>query len=406
MSKKQQSKRKTGWYVGCDKEEDHCPCCEKTENLRNKFKCYLCEYKAIDKNGRQDHVKLTHGNLKIKGFYQCNFCAFGTKTPRFLAKHEQAGHKVSLNLKCENCDFITIGKASFIAHMKSKHGEDVPMFKESFKTNKDSEILQCEQCPFQANTYRKLARHIIFHSKPSVKCTKCDHETNSMMDMKKHDRTHKSSIINTRQICPNCGFEPSNKSTLKRQKIQLDLHSCQPLKCKWCKFKSQVQKHMNHHKKTKHRDLHLIFYCNQCQYKSNKKGNVDKHIETVHEGIRIHCIAYENCDKKCTQNSDLRNHLERTHGITVPRLRKKMLKCEICCYKNYRSQANSFHRHVCEPIKCQSCDFQTHLELALKFHSGQQHEPSIYKCSICPYTAEKGSKLKRHSKIHASPTAQ
>ena len=28
VSEKRQSKRKTGWYVGCDKEEDHCPCCK------------------------------------------------------------------------------------------------------------------------------------------------------------------------------------------------------------------------------------------------------------------------------------------------------------------------------------------------------------------------------------------
>ena len=92
--------------------------------------------------------------------------------------------------------------------------------------------------------------------------------------------------------------------------------------------------------------------------------------------------------------------------MAVPRLRKKMLRCEVCGYKNYQSQAKTFHRHLCEPIKCESCDFETPLKLALLTHMGQQHEPRVHKCNSCPFTTEKSGKLKRHNTIHARPTVQ
>ena len=106
-------------------------------------------------------------------------------------------------------------------------------------------LFQCEICPFQTKSDHHFNKHQEGHSKPSVKCLKCSHETDTRADMLKHRKTHSETKERKLYKCERCGFEPENKLKRdERRQQQMRSHSCNKLTCELCDYKSNLKSHM------------------------------------------------------------------------------------------------------------------------------------------------------------------
>ena len=335
--------------------------------------CNLCHYSPSrsDKKTLEIHKEIVHLGIR----YQCHTCGRLCTFKSKRTKHEKLWHQ---GVKCE----YTITNPSHV--------------KEDIKMDMQDELFQCDICPFQTKSNQLFYRHQEEHAKPTVKCLKCGQETGTRMEMKKHRKTHVTTKTRKVYTCETCGFEPEN--TLKRderRQQQMRSHSCDTIKCTLCDYQSQLKFNIDKHKKIEHGGLPKIAYCTTCEYKSNKKGNVDKHIQTVHEGLRIICPI---CNKKYTQDSDLRQHIASAHDIITPRLRKEVVKCETCGFKNTSDKDKTFNNHLCEKVRCNFCSFDSHFKNVLLSHITRNHEKTgsnIFKCQICTYTTERKDRLKK-----------
>ena len=331
------------------------------------FKCSHCNYTTHVKANIQKHISKEHS----RNTFQCDLCPFQSMQLKVFVKH-QSIHSVS-TFQCEVCSFQTQSELGFKCHVKIH--ENVNNF-------------QCEVCSYQTESELGLNSHRSNHDKVMVKCVKCDYESLTKTEMILHKKIHNGKYQTKETKCEQCGFSPQG-SKLRIRIKRLHLHRCDPFKCEFCDFDSNLIGFVHQHKKDKHKES--IYPCNVCSYKSKRKSNVVKHTQTVHEGFRISC---EQCQKKFTQDSDLRHHMESFHGVKFVSNKVKYLACKECGYKsNIRTVSKN---HKCEPLKCQLCTFDTRFEFRMKLHMRKEHIEIKYNCNRCEYKTASTSKLARH----------
>merc|ERR1712183_1222970 len=62
-----------------------------------------------------------------------------------------------------------------------------------------------------------------------------------------------------------------------------------PVKCAQCDYKSGDMSNLKRHKRTKHGEGGLWYFCRDCDYSSADKSYLKKHIYFKHESIRHPC---------------------------------------------------------------------------------------------------------------------
>ena len=331
------------------------------------FKCSHCDYKTQGKAKIRKHISNEHSQNTI----QCDLCPFQTTQLRVFVKH-QSLHNVG-TFQCEVCSFQTQSELGFKGHVK---------------IHENANNFQCEICSYQTESEIGLNSHRSNHDKVMVKCVKCDYESLTKVEMILHKKVHNSKYQETK--CEKCGFCPQGP-TLKIRIKRLGLHRCDPFKCEFCEFDSNLIGLVHQHKREKHKnELKAVYPCNVCSYKSKRKSNVVKHTQTVHDGFRISC---QQCQKKFTQDSDLRHHMDSLHGVKFVSNKVKYLACGECGYKNKESVSKN---HKCEPLKCQLCTFETRFEARMKTHMRKEHNEMQYNCPKCEYMTPKHGRLETH----------
>ena len=380
---------------------------QRTPNIKI-LKCFFCDFASNDRLSRSIHIEKEHEDRKRIGRngiwrYQCNYCSYESEKAFLIFKHEDLGHKLDFSFECDHCEFIAYNKTSFILHVKSIHQMELQMFKrQPKKIQKQRSItkepsrtaLQCEICTFQTMSATSFGHHRRSHQMGMVICVKCDHKTATKQEMVLHNKIHATGSEAkeiSKKACENCGFVPKGERLMRRIK-QLYAHFCKPLKCELCTYESHLTHFFDKHIKNKHTSEIKMYKCEICSYQSNRKLNVQKHNKTVHEGFRINCI---HCEKKFTQNSDLRHHMDSDHGIEFQKKYRTWRTCATCGHKNKES---IFNNHKCEPLKCELCPYETKLEFKLKVHKGREHKEYnehkeakevLYNCDECQYTSKR-----------------
>ena len=196
------------------------------------FKCSFCEYKTNGKGQIQIHISMKHSQNTI----QCDLCPFQTTQSRALVRH-QITNNVS-TFQCQVCSFQTQSKLGFINHMKVH--ENVSNF-------------QCEVCSYQTNSQLGFQSHRTSHDKGMVKCIKCDYESATIMQMITHKKIHTENYQINEPKCEQCAFSHQGRSLQFRIK-QLHLHRCDPFKCEYCDYESNLKSFVSQHKTNNHQN--------------------------------------------------------------------------------------------------------------------------------------------------------
>lgn len=253
------------------------------KNSGGALKCKVCSEMFDSEISFRKHVAWTHKKkvcIKEDGAYICAVCDYRTLKKSLFAAHLERKHETwsrkrpsNVLFPCAACGFVCRSKHSLQSHFIRKHT--------------DRYEHQCNFCPKKFKVKGDLTNHIRFHHKEKpVKCDVCG------------------------KLCLNSG------SLYVHQKWA---HYKPKYECHICKRRMVTQANLDQHLVTQHERRDKIV-CAECGKTFTKKDSFKRHM-VVHTGCKPHsCLI---CSKPFARRSQLRQHLLIHTG-------KRPFVCDIC----------------------------------------------------------------------------
>lgn len=247
------------------------------------LKCRVCSETFMSEISFRKHVAWTHKKkmcIKEDGAYICAVCDYRTLKKSLFAAHLERKHETwsrkrqnTMVFPCAACGFVCRSKHSLQSHFIRKHT--------------DRYEHQCNFCSKKFKVKGDLTNHIRFHHKEKpVKCDVCG------------------------KLCLNSG------SLYVHQKWA---HYKPKYECHICKRRMVTQENLDQHLLTQHEKRDKIV-CAECGKTFTKKDSFKRHM-VVHTGCKPHsCLI---CSKPFARRSQLRQHLLIHTG-------KRPFVCDIC----------------------------------------------------------------------------
>jgi KRAB domain-containing zinc finger protein len=251
-------------------------------------------------------------------------------------------------INCKWCDYKAIEKSILSQHMRNVH--------KICKTDQ-SRTVQCSMCEYKTKAKSKMMVHLkeVHDIIQPMKCEFCIFQTDNVQSLANHLRFHKK----------------TSKSVAK---------------CAFCDFKINGKVRMKLHISEVHGDpnndepLQLI-QCEICSYQAVSLQSLTRH-QISHKPVK--CLQ---CGYEAQTSFDLKIH-RRKHK---PRWKPGNI-CEKCGFKAHKRRIQT---HVCEPIKCPNCDFETQLAYNMICHKKTVHG-NMFNCDQCQYKSERKGNVDKH----------
>ena len=171
---------------------------------KSPLRCYYasCGTSFTTIEAQREHVKSVH--LRIPHFY-CETCGKLCVGKNRLKYHVQVVHKrMSLDIKCTECDEVFINHRAMLSHRNLVH------FPDKFK---------CHDCERSFGSSQNLQKHKIVHSgERNFQCEECGQKFKKRQDVKDHRRSHTGEKPFACQHCPYRGASSSLLYHHKKQK--------------------------------------------------------------------------------------------------------------------------------------------------------------------------------------------
>ncbi|XP_048515115.1 zinc finger protein 37-like isoform X3 [Athalia rosae] len=243
---------------------------------------------------------------------KCKACKKTFTTEITFRKHVAWTHKKKVCIEengayvCAVCDFRSIKKSSFIAHLERKH-----------ETRPRSALLfPCQACGFVCRSKHSLQSHFTRKHTDSYEhpCKFCSKKFKVKGDLTTHVRFHHKEIPT---ICDLCGKTCRNSGSLYVH--QKWAHYKPKYECHICKRRMVTQENLDQHLLLQHEKKERIM-CAECGKTFNKKDSFKRHM-SIHTGNKPHLCPI--CSKPFARRSQLRQHLLIHTG-------KRPFVCDIC----------------------------------------------------------------------------
>ena len=240
-------------------------------------------------------MKAQHEEETTK-YFQCNVCAFRTKSKFQLKYHQARIHKIGKLVKCDYCGYqiannallnqhvrlkhLTLQKKTLICDICDKHLSSKPALKFHMKQMHTVEKpFQCDLCGYSCKLATALHRHqkCVHSDEKGHECEMCGKAFNTRASMLRHvsnihQREHQSELK-----CDKCDFKSIHISSLNRH-IKLQ-HETPRTKCDICGV-SLAAACLKSHMKRIHEDKSLS--CPKCNFQTSIKTDYLNHIQNKH----------------------------------------------------------------------------------------------------------------------------
>ncbi|XP_015589810.2 uncharacterized protein LOC107265174 isoform X2 [Cephus cinctus] len=246
---------------------------------------------------------------------KCKVCSETFGSAVAFRKHVAWTHKKKVCIQedgayiCAVCDYRTLKKSLFAAHLERKH--------ETWSRKRSSSVMfPCGACGFVCRTKHSLQSHFIrkHTDKYEHQCKFCAKKFKVKGDLTNHVRFHhKEKPVN----CDVCGKLCLNSSSLYVH--QKWAHYKPKYECHICKRRMVTQENLDQHLVTQHEKREKIV-CAECGKTFTKKDSFNRHM-SVHTGSKPHACLI--CSKPFARRSQLRQHLLIHTG-------KRPFVCDIC----------------------------------------------------------------------------
>ncbi|XP_070694217.1 zinc finger protein 142 [Pempheris klunzingeri] len=371
-----------------------CPTCKRHFTSKSKLRihrlreagkkvhrCHLCEYSAVELNAIRRHLVSVHADEAeddvTSRSYPCPACGQSFRQSRSLKAHMKT-HNIlpdSKPMDCfqEGCSFQTSVRKELIRHTAEVHGVTAVECRHHacgavFQSEMEMEAhyrthlaYHCSQCDFSCSNKNVFLQHQRQgHSgHDELHCEFCSFVTFNPVEFEQHiGHLHANEKIHR---CSQCSYMTSHKRGLRRHML---MHSGEkPHKCNLCDFRCRDESYLSKHMLTHSDDKN--FMCAECGYVTKWKHYLNVHMRKHTGDLRYHC---DQCPYRCHRMDQLNSHKLRHQA--------KSLMCEICAYACKRKYELNNHM--------------------LAKHSGEEKQPSVYKCKYCTYTTCYRQALKNH----------
>uniref|UniRef100_A0A6V7L768 C2H2-type domain-containing protein n=1 Tax=Bracon brevicornis TaxID=1563983 RepID=A0A6V7L768_9HYME len=307
--------------------------------------------------------------------------------------------------KCKRCNYRDSSKDVLLLHVKSH-------YENSDGTERESNDLSCNDCPFVANDAESLAIHKVHH-RPNLeaifKCYLCPYYVTTKAELLEHANLHGAELSVVHQSSSSVETSDQTKSDLEKHEtdiqtpLLLDTRSftdppmvwvakpdgffAKMLKCRHCPYissrKAEVKDHeLMHVNSGATPTSGNVISCPDCTFKCNQRNVMENHAN-MHLGVfgKVQClVADDRLDEQ--QLDDIRKIL----GLsTIPEMGPEPdLRETKLVYSCNKCPA----RFLCEKELC----------IHLRYHSTTLN----YSCNMCSYAAKQPAHLLAHQKAHSS----
>ena len=381
----------------------------------------------------QDANALNAG--RINKTTSCLYCDKEFSWERSLLQHKQKVHFFG-PFRCPKCNLVNNFARDLIEHMtKKEHMSDSPVYCPScqigysavdiedhymkcirmqpderlamaeiamnqlnhVKENTAEEEVNLYTCPYcdeSFKTVQPFSRHKkLQHFWGLFRCSTCEHREFFAADIVEHVQNAENHDEDTMIKCPSCK-QNFDKSSIKSHYEE----------CVHKKRRKELEKQHATHKSTQS----VKKICEECgkvltgslSYKRHLKSHLRKAgVSEEEAGLKLYAYC-EQCPKKFTNLTHLKNHVKRMHENTIE---IEVLSCPIC-EKAFSSRTqlkmhNNEHHSTDEKFQCGHCGKRCASVHRLGLHM-KSHEKAKFKCSYCGKLLKKQASLEAHEREH------
>ncbi|XP_060068086.1 zinc finger protein 354B-like [Ylistrum balloti] len=276
---------------------------------------------------------------------------------------------------------------TWTSHCKKDRGVDVEQ--------KSFHGYGCKMCGgvFKTTDRSVMEVHLKEHMQGKLTCGECGQVFSYYTQLRKHRlKLH----VEAKYTCEECGQQFHYIKVLHTHLSKV--HNKNVYQCKKCQMNFQSNADRKAHSLEMHPEC--FEKCKVCGETVNMtlcKNAMERHMRSYWCQRTASSIC-EICGKE-VQRLSIKTHIRRVHHKT------KTLRCDICDFSTHLGSTYKLHMmtHTGEhPVKCSLCDFSCIRSYQLTSHMRTHTGDKPYKCDQCNYASAWNVQLKDHKKAHYS----
>lgn len=265
---------------------------------------------------RNDHEKIHNKNVDLQKHlviidgsprYSCPKCSTHYETSTLLKKHIEKNCRLSQKKRlyrypCSKCLRTFTTKVQAANHLRDVH---------------QIQIVNIENFCFECNEeYSDYVNHVRSHS-CMFSCNFCGSKFLTKEKVLRHEESkHSSETVEDRPFkCPekHCGTSFKNIHHLKSHQKAIHTQQEREFQCSYCEKKFGLRAHLTVHE----RQHFTKFPCNfhKCERNFKKLSNLKEHLDRDHGIQEIYLCNLENCEERFKLLTQLKQHRKSEHQV-------------------------------------------------------------------------------------------
>uniref|UniRef100_T1J483 C2H2-type domain-containing protein n=1 Tax=Strigamia maritima TaxID=126957 RepID=T1J483_STRMM len=366
------------------------------------YKCRLCPFISLSKNGVQEHVQSDHTQV--------------------CQPNSEEGDNYGSDVDAESSDNSDYDGSSMVIKQLQSNG---------------TEKFVCNRCAKEFDSFQACAEHVVNeHQMKCVEVQKVSNDKNQSKNRRQRrrkaddDADYVGRELNTRrkqkvprkmQSSDSSPDEGSNKKRHRSPKTKTILRKKKnkaPCEVDDCAIRMKSIDNLEYHRRCHVKGV-AGFTCPECHEKFDHWRNISVHLWRVHV-IDMELYACDQCSYKTYSLSKLINMHKRIHSEERPFLcdncgkgfkTSKQLRNHKVIHLDKRRQ-RSFRSGECDvchhtvhnklrPFLCNYCGYAASCRSTLKMHMRQHTGEKPFSCNFCAYRTADHNSLRRHKMRHS-----